>query len=358
MTRRRSAFTLIELLVVIAIIAVLIGLLLPAVQKVREAAARIKCANNLKQIALAMHNYHDANGRFPKNAYGGKNGGQPILANNWNHWECFSAFYKILPYVEQQNLYNQFGFTPNTPTGFQNYITGESAPMQQAVATYLCPSARPFNRDKFIQWRGPGTNYAFCSGSSIHTGYDGTGEGVFYNGMITIYAEHTIADVTDGLSNTILASEILCGTNTPGSLTYPYDMFFAGSDALFDAVKNKLFPTTAEVTAIGTAALQARVGQPKGSNNGSLWSWYAHAHSLFNAATTPNWSLPTSGGSCCPGGATDWPYGLIPPRSMHPGGVNTAMGDGSVRFITNSVDLYTFQLLGSATDGQPITGNY
>src|SRR5437763_188116 len=109
---QRAAFTLIELLVVIAIIAVLIGLLLPAVQKVREAANRLKCENNLKQLALGMHNYHDVNLKFPKDAYGGIDNlgvGPP----KWQPWENFSANYKLLPFIEQQNLYNQFRFDVN-----------------------------------------------------------------------------------------------------------------------------------------------------------------------------------------------------------------------------------------------------
>src|SRR5438105_1451712 len=120
---RRVAFTLIELLVVIAIIAVLIGLLLPAVQKVREASYRMKCQNNIKQLTLAMHAYHDANLKFPKNAYGGIVA--PALAPQWQPWENFSANYKLLPYIEQSPLYGLFAFTG----GFGTYANGINAPM-------------------------------------------------------------------------------------------------------------------------------------------------------------------------------------------------------------------------------------
>src|SRR5262249_39244494 len=117
---RHLGFTLIELLVVIAIIAILIGLLLPAVQKIREAAARMKCSNNLHQLGLAMHNYVSTYGKFPKNAYGGLANPTP-LAPQWKSWENFSANYQLLPYIEQDNLYKLFSFTAPT---FAAYAVG------------------------------------------------------------------------------------------------------------------------------------------------------------------------------------------------------------------------------------------
>jgi prepilin-type N-terminal cleavage/methylation domain-containing protein/prepilin-type processing-associated H-X9-DG protein len=334
---RRVGFTLIELLVVIAIIAILIGLLVPAVQKVREAASRGQCQNNMKQLALAMHNYHGANKKFPKNAYGGIDGRAP-----WNSWENFSANYKLLPYIEQAPLYALFSFS----VSFGTNANGTNAPMQQQLSIFLCPSAPSYNRPNTSVWNGPGCNYAWCSGSSLYTGQAGSTR---FNGMIDIYNEHRIAEVTDGTSNTIFLSEVLSGTAlSGGSISYPYDIFYAGSDNLFNSVVDKNFATPAEVTAIGSASLAAKNGL---GNNGSLWAWYAHGDTLFNTSAPPNWQYPSSGGSCCPGGAQDWGVGIIPPRSKHTGGVNAAMGDGSVRFITDSVDPLTFQRLGNMKDG-------
>src|SRR5438132_1412107 len=132
LSTNRRAFTLIELLVVIAIIAILIALLVPAVQKVREAANRTQCLNNLKQQVLAMHNYHDANKAFPKNAYGGVIG-PPTGPPTWNAWEVFGANYKLLPYLEQQGLYNKFDFTKTF--GFN--ANGANAPMQQRLPVFI-----------------------------------------------------------------------------------------------------------------------------------------------------------------------------------------------------------------------------
>jgi prepilin-type processing-associated H-X9-DG protein len=282
-----------------------------------------------------MHNYHDVYKRFPRNAYG---------SSTWNAWERFSANVSILPYLEQAALYEQFTMVPGI--GWGTYYNG---PMQQKLTAFLCPSALASVAGS-QGWSGPGTNYAWCSGSSIYTAYGG-GAGT-QNGIMQIFEERSMSDITDGTANTLLVSEILSGDGNASVATYPYDIFYASSgNAPYDAVANKAFPTSAEIAAIGVAC-QSPAGER--SNNGSLWAWYAHAQSLFNTSVTPNWSYPSCGGSCCPGGAHDWGYGVIPPRSLHPGGVNAALADGSVRFVTDSVDLLLFQRLGHRSDGEAI----
>jgi len=331
---RRRAFTLIELLVVIAIIAILIALLVPAVQKVREAAARTQCINNLKNLGLAQHSYHDVNKKFPRNykQVGG------------NAWEAISANYWILPYIEQGPLYQQ------GQSNMSNWGWMYGTLMNTRLAVFVCPSAPPAPQrgSNPNGWDGPGTNYAWCTGSTVETVW----AGARFNGIISYQSDTKMAHATDGLSNTILAAEILSGSNASGSAgKFPYDVFYT-NNGLFNAVANKNFATAAELTAIGNAAKTASSGLR--SNNGSMWGWYAAGHSTFNTAAPPNWSLPTAGGDCCPGGAHDWGVGLIPARSMHTGGVNAVIGDGTVRFIQNNIDLLTWQRLGSCNDGNPV----
>jgi prepilin-type N-terminal cleavage/methylation domain-containing protein len=337
--RRGSAFTLIELLVVIAIIAILIGLLLPAVQKVREAAARTQCMNNLKQLGLATHGYHDANnGLFPRN-YARRVGG--------NAWETLSASYLVLPYVEQGPLFQQF------ESNATNWGTTYGTLMNTRLSVFLCPSAlqAPQRGTHPHGWDGPGSNYGWSTGSSVETVWAGPR----FNGMIAYEADRRMNDVKDGLSNTLLASEMLNGSGrTGGSGQYPFDTFHVGN-GLFTAVANRDFPTVTELNNIGNAARTAPIGYK--SNNGTMWAWYAAGHSTLTTAAPPNWQFPSAAGDCCPGGSHDWGFGILPPRSLHTGGVNAVLGDGSVRFIANSVDVLTFQRLGHRNDGQPL-GNF
>jgi prepilin-type N-terminal cleavage/methylation domain-containing protein/prepilin-type processing-associated H-X9-DG protein len=315
----RPAFTLIELLVVIAIIAILIGLLLPAVQKVREAAARAKCSNNLKQLGLALHNYHDANGYFP---YGHQN---EALAKNpagadWHRRDCW--YMRVLPYLEQAPLYNLY------QADTANYVMYVAAGIQQTVVpTLVCPS----------DGNGPGKggngtttsfqgNYAVCAGgvawntgtspptaTQLDTGSGDSG-GIFYRDSKT-----TLQTIQDGTSNTLMASEGLIRTN-------------------------------------GTAAW---------GEIGGYWGGAPHGSYGFSTYGPPNTSLPDLVYSCK---STTFPnapcqaVGTTPPRanyarSNHTGGVNAAMADGSIRFVRNSITLIVYQAMGTRNDGLPLTDN-
>jgi hypothetical protein len=319
------------------------------VQAAREAARRNSCQNNLKQLGLGIHNFHAAYDELPYN----------YQLVGVNAWEAVSAHHSILPYIEQGPAFESFDI-PDTArpgvglsaTNFGNataWSTSWNGPANQRISTFLCPSnARDAPDRATVSWGGPGCNYGWCTGSRIQTVWAGHD----FNGMIAYQARRGFKAVHDGLSNTLLAAEFLNGTGSnSGTGTFPYDIFYAG-DSFFTAVANRNFPTDAELTAIGTAALTSPVGVR--GNNGGNWAWYAAAHSTFNAAAPPNWKFPTAGGNCCPGGGHDWGWGIIPARSHHRGGVNSLMGDGAVRFITESIDLLTWQRMGDRSDRQVI----
>jgi prepilin-type processing-associated H-X9-DG protein len=336
---------LIELLVVIAIIAVLIGMLLPAVQKVREAANRVKCANNLKQIGLAVMNYHDTYKKFPF----GKGPDYTKIVPKCPVYPRWSTHSKILPFLEQNNLYASINFKmpPETPgmagavpfmPAWQNPNRENADACRTVVPVFICPSDGAFIN---LDWPGVnnyvdnmGTTYMCDVGDSNRSSLDPSqrADGVFY-----YLSKITVADITDGMSNTILFSEKLRGNGNPDPRT---DMFVIANQTSLAATHD-----TCQGVNTSTAL-------PLTSKQGASWVMGEMCCTVYNHVSTPN--SVTCAGTGFPGGMRNMAMD-VPPSSNHSGGVNAVFGDGSVRFETNEIDLNTWRALGSRNDGQIIS---
>jgi prepilin-type N-terminal cleavage/methylation domain-containing protein/prepilin-type processing-associated H-X9-DG protein len=341
MAPRRSAFTLIELLVVIAIIAILIGLLLPAVQKIREAANRMKCSNNLKQMGLAVHNHHDTFSKFPQ----GK--GPPYAGSaGYARWSVHS---QLLPFVEQDNLYRQINFTfaPDTPgmagvvAFMPPYVSPggvNTVPCHTRVNIFLCPSdPATVNPD----WPGQNNYYAnqgssfLCDVSESQPSTSAPNERA--NGPFYFLSQNTMASITDGLSNTILFSEKLRGTGTPNPKT---DMFIIPN------------PTTLADCYTTCSGINPLTATPLTSKQGASWVMGEMCCTTYNHVACPN--TVTCAGSPFPGNMSNMAM-QVPPSSRHPGGVNCLLGDGSVRYIKDTIDLDTWRAIGTMNGGEAVT---
>jgi len=331
--RPRPAFTLIELLVVIAIIAVLIGLLLPAVQAAREAARRSQCVNNLKQMALAAHNYESANGAFPPvKIYSGSCGKlNPPIGHSLNH----TGFVLTLNYMEQGPMYNAYNFShPSTNSawnGGNTVLIGDSSANTTVVgaliATFVCPSdnTTPEIRNDittvsptwaYSRQNARRSNYLMCS--SRYTEYDcppTTGTSPADRGMFFTDLATPISMVTDGTSNTAMIAE--------SKQLHIYETY------------------------------------------GPYWGSGCHTSS-HGVAYPPLASYSSWAGSTTPN--SPWPYDPATPdprkkgyawriSSFHPGGVNMAFGDGSVKFIKDTVNAYTWWAINTIGNGEVISAD-
>jgi prepilin-type N-terminal cleavage/methylation domain-containing protein/prepilin-type processing-associated H-X9-DG protein len=326
----RGGFTLIELLVVIAIIAVLAGMLLPAVQKVREAANRSQCANNLKQIGLALHSYHDDYHSLPSGYLDGNTSPTSTPDNDVGPGWGWASY--LLPYVEQQNLYKQINFSQGVGIG------SNAAPAQMALKVYTCPSD-PYPQN-FTVWPTNITvahgNYVGCSGweecfnnagggaqgqgsDGLSGGYGLAGDGVFYRNSHT-----TFAAVTDGLSNTIFVGE-RCSTHSPSTWT---GAVTGGRCPAWMANPPPIVPYSSPPS--------------PAYDNADYDEALVLAHG--NATHVPSADFP-----------------IFDPDTFYsthsPKGANFLFGDGSVHFLSSSIDPNTYQWM-CTMDGGEVLGSW
>jgi prepilin-type N-terminal cleavage/methylation domain-containing protein/prepilin-type processing-associated H-X9-DG protein len=332
----RTAFTLVELLVVIAVIGILVGLLLPAVQSAREAARRMQCQNNLKQIGLAIMNYESANRRLPM----GWNGMHDPMQGTTYRWSFLAA---ILPYLEQGNLHDDLNLSRTLyPPGGGQPPRPEHVPMiSTIISTYLCPSdhGNPVTGPSGVMDSAP-TNYSSCFGSGMNNVQDPSDVGHFdqaANGMFSSGAWRRLADCLDGLSNTALVSESLLG---PG-----------GPDAANDSRPDPRTHMALVVPFALVSATNCDQPVPGGVNRfvasrGRLWAGQSFENSAYNHFFPPN----TERYDCF-----FWVNrGLKAARSRHPGGVQVLFGDGSVHFVSNTVELAIWRAIGTRDQGEVV----
>jgi prepilin-type N-terminal cleavage/methylation domain-containing protein len=309
--RRRVGFTLIELLVVIAIIAILIGLLLPAVQKVREAAARMSCTNKLKQIGLALHNYHDTNSMLPPGQpqgyyHSGWYGTPGLQDYNRANWAGY-----ILPHVEQTAVHAQLQTLLQANTNYTCF--GTFSP--NVLSTFSCPSD-PAAPKVASSGQGFHTSYITCHGSGYATP-TADPRGINLDGIFFGQSKVRLTDITDGTSNTVMVSELLQGS----------DSIAGGHDI-----------------------------------RGRMWNTI-HAGTTFTTLYPPNSTVGDNVQGYCgavpgaPCGSQSVISSFALARSMHTGGVNVARADASVGFISNNITPNTWLWMGTRSGGEVISIN-
>lgn len=321
---RRNGFTLVELLVVIAIIGILVGLLLPAVQAAREAARRMQCSNNLKQLQLGILNYESASKRFPALADEGRPGKGLAPANPRYAWTI-----SVLPYIEQAPLYQNMSskarpFGTGLPTPWANqpsdYANADEAAWgaqnwQVDIPSFYCPSAPEAQNQRHANSR---LNYKVCTGDDMAQNHWLTNSR-HNKGIYQIDRYLALSAITDGMSNTISMSETVSGgadpRAVPGGVAFDIRAF-APTDCLARIGPDRRLTGNVAPASFGP-----------GTRAWHGFVWYAS----FNTC------LPPNGPSCAWGGWDNFEV-FMPPSSLHTGGVNVAMADGSIHFVSENID--------------------
>ena len=353
---KRPGFTLIELLVVIAIIAVLVALLLPAVQAARAASRRLQCVNNLKQIGLALHNYHSGNNVFPPgriNTYVAGNG------------HCWGAYSQLLPYMELQPLFSAMNFSMNPDPDY----TTTSAIVNMTVAVtvinaLLCPS----DAGPSLVVVGGGLyavhNYLLNVGSGFSVVQNPPAGMLPPNGILFENSAVSIAAILDGSSQTVSMSETIRSTDGAPTGSNTLSVFARDPLAGFVITGNNTAGNAPPIIDDASYFTQCVNRNPPSGfqpTRGVKWHYGAPGHSMYNHRRPPNdkrvdcrGGLPHSDKS-----AVDWQnLSLnVTSRSNHPGGVNSLFCDGHVQFVKDTINVSTWQALGSRNGGEVISAD-
>jgi prepilin-type N-terminal cleavage/methylation domain-containing protein/prepilin-type processing-associated H-X9-DG protein len=363
---RHRGFTLIELLVVIAIIAVLIALLLPAVQAAREAARRAQCVNNLKQIGIALNNYHDANNCFPPGAMWARDPSGSTFDQVRNGGD-FSAHVRLLAFSEQLAMFNSANFNVDCFNNDQGFYMNSTVTTSR-LSLFMCPS------NGYPSWYmfavppsnqvAPGNTYFASLGSTLEFTGDETGgppngvfENVGYSGTCFGFAH-----ITDGASNTIAFGEWLTGSGNRAVVTPKTDVIFVGSPPPGTARNNGTYNMPNPVLVAGfpawlglCAANLTNVSDrlPNSVAVGETWAIGIVGYTLGNFLQAPNAPYP----NCMTTSATMNNPGMIGPKSNHPGGANALFCDGSVHFLRNSTSQPVIWSLASRAQGEVISAD-
>ena len=363
---KRSGFTLVELLVVIAIIGVLVGLLLPAVQAAREAARRMSCSNNMKQLGLAIHNYHSAFKSLPMQMGGTGNGNSsPAATTNERR---LSAHIGLLPFYEQQALWEQISNPLDASAGMSNSypamgpspFVSDYIPWRTQVITLLCPSDP-------VSSAGVGTgesNYAFSYGDSTWTCNESNSDGDpkadqvgHRRGFFQHRTSLQFRDILDGLSNTVAMAEngrSAGGREVLGDVQYRNsnaDQFRNDPkgqvwEAAVDPNRPLFYRDASEVTlAVDSSSVGDR-------SRGRMWADGNAMNTGFSTILPPNRPSYIRGSGAATGNG-----GFFTAGSRHPGGCHILMGDGSVRFITESIDTGNLNTRPVGVNGGPAAGS-
>jgi prepilin-type N-terminal cleavage/methylation domain-containing protein len=317
----KSAFTLVELLVVIAIIGILVGLLLPAVQAAREAARRMQCSNNLKQLGLSIHNYESSFKRLPSGNLGSA-----------NFTTGLSVHARVLPYIEQANLYQLVDYNVA-----HNHVANDAARLQ-SVPTFICPSDSYTGLATSL---GGVNSYYANSGTNILAGSPPTLTSDPNYGMPAcnglFYRESAIkfGEVSDGLSNTFAFAEKIAGDGSNSIATPVSDTFRPGTNPANadEALRDCMAINPLDISKQGVSI----VGAP--------WIQAYHSTTLYYHVLPPNTR------SCM------FPPGRIATTagSRHTGGVNACVADGSVRFVSSNLELPVWRALGTRSGGETVS---